>query len=266
VTDYFHAFWLALIQGITEFLPISSSGHLVLLPKLLGWQDQGLAFDVAVHVGSLIAVLSYFRKDIGRIIIDWLRSVSGGPVTPYSRLAWSIAWATVMVGVAGLFMEDIINSWLRAPVPVAIATIGFALLLWWADRVGAKSRDIEKIGWRDVLMIGSAQVLALIPGTSRSGITITMGLAMGLTREAAARFSFLLAIPVIVLAGSWQTRNLVRSDHLVQWDVMVFATIVSGLVAFACIHWFLGFLRRFSMLAFVIYRLILGVLILVLLG
>jgi undecaprenyl-diphosphatase len=266
VTEYIQAFWLALLQGVTEFLPISSSGHLVLLPKLLGWQDQGLAFDVAVHVGSLLAVLVYFHKDIGRIIVDWIRSLGGGPITPYSRLAWSIAWATVMVGIAGLLMEGLINNHLRAPVPVAIATIAFGLLLGWADWAGAKSRGIEQIGWRDVLMIGSAQVLALIPGTSRSGITITMGLAMGLTREAAARFSFLLAIPVIVLAGIWQGRNLLRDEHLIQWDVMVFATAVSALVAFACIHLFLGFLRRFSMLGFVVYRLILGALILLLLA
>lgn len=266
MTEYIQAFWLALLQGVTEFLPISSSGHLVLLPKLLGWQDQGLAFDVAVHVGSLLAVLVYFHKDIGRIIVDWIRSLGGGPVTPYSRLAWSIAWATVMVGVAGLLMESLINNHLRAPVPVAVATIAFGLLLGWADRAGAKSRAIEQIGWRDVLMIGSAQVLALIPGTSRSGITITMGLAMGLTREAAARFSFLLAIPVIILAGIWQGRNLLRDEYLVQWDVMAFATAVSAVVAFTCIHWFLNFLRRFSMLGFVIYRLILGALILLLLA
>lgn len=256
--DYFQAFWLAFLQGLTEFLPISSSGHLVLVPKLLGWPDQGLAFDVAVHVGSLIAVLTYFRRDICRISIDWFRSLLGAPPTPYSRLAWSIAFATVMVGIAGIFMEPIINFLLRDPIPVAIATIVFGLLLGWADYAGKKNRTIDQITWRDVLMIGSAQVLALIPGTSRSGITITAGLAMGLNREAAARFSFLMAIPVIVLAGVWQGRKLFYQADSVQWGIVIFATAVSALVAYACIHWFLGFLRRFSLSIFVIYRILLG--------
>lgn len=256
--DFYQAFWLAFVQGLTEFLPISSSGHLVLVPKLLGWPDQGLAFDVAVHVGTLIAVLTYFRRDISRLVIDWLRSLGGAPPTAYSRLAWSIAFATMMVGVAGVFMEPIINRWLREPIPVAWATIGFGLLLGWADYSGKKQRSIDQITWRDVLMIGSAQVLALIPGTSRSGITITTGLAMGLTREAAARFSFLTAIPVIALAGIWQSRKLMVQPESLDWRLMLFGTLVSAVVAFACIHWFLGFLRKFSLSLFVFYRLILG--------
>ena len=262
MTDYLQAFWLAVVQGVTEFLPVSSSGHLVLLPHLLGWADQGLAFDVAVHVGTLLAVLIYFRQDIGRILMDWARSLGGGPSTPYSRLAWAIACATVLVGIAGVLMESIINRWLRSPIPVAAATIGFALLMGWADKAGARRRDIEDINWKDILAIGGAQVLALIPGTSRSGITITTGLAMGLTREAAARFSFLMAIPVIALAGIWQSRRLLGSAEPVAWGVLLFATVVSGLVAFACIHWFLGFIKRFSLMPFVIYRIILGLLLL----
>ncbi|MGI9317688.1 MAG: undecaprenyl-diphosphate phosphatase [bacterium] len=260
--DLFQAFWLAFIQGLTEFLPISSSGHLVLIPKILGWPDQGLAFDVAVHVGTLIAVLIYFRRDIYTIARDWLRSLSGAPPTPYSRLAWSIAFATVMVGTAGLFMEPIINRWLREPIPVAIATIVFGALLGWADHYGNKQRTIDQITWRDVLMIGAAQILSLIPGTSRSGITITTGLAMGLTREAAARFSFLMAIPVIALAGVWQSRKLTGQSTELDWHVIAFGTLVSAVVAFVCIHWFLGFLRRFSLTVFVIYRMIIGGLIL----
>jgi undecaprenyl-diphosphatase len=230
---------------------------------LFGWPDQGLAFDVAVHVGTLLAVLAYFRKDIGLILLHWLRSLGGGPVTTYSRLAWAIAWATVMVGIAGILLESAVSRWLRDPLPVAAATIGFAILLGWADRAGSRSRNLDDINWRDILAIGGAQVLALIPGTSRSGITITTGLAMGLTREAAARFSFLMAIPVIALAGAWQMRRLVASAEPVAWGVLLFATVVSGLVAFACIHWFLGYIRRFSMMPFVIYRLVLGLILLV---
>ncbi len=262
MTEYIQALWLAVLQGITEFLPISSSGHLILIPKLLGWPDQGLAFDVAVHVGSLAAVLVYFYRDIRLIVGDWFGSISGGPSTPYSRLAWSIGCATIMIGLVGLFAEDLINRWLRQPLPVAMATIVFGLLLWWADRAGTRARNIEQIGWLDVLAIGSAQVFALIPGTSRSGVTITAGLALGLTREASARFSFLMAIPVIVLVGVWQARKLMITADPVNWGVLVFATLVSALVAFACIHWFLGYIRRFSMLPFVIYRLFLGLILL----
>jgi len=260
MTEYIQGFWLACLQGVTEFLPISSSGHLVLVPKLLGWPDQGLAFDVAVHVGSLIAVVLYFRQDLSRLIVDWCRSVSGGPNTAYSLLAWAIVVATTMVGIAGLLLEDFINTSLRSPIPVAIATFVFALLLWWADAAGKKQRTIEQIRWIDIFMIGAAQMLALIPGTSRSGVTITTGLAMGLTREAAARFSFLLAIPVISLAGLWQGKGLVQAEAPVNWGLLLFSTLVSAVVAFACIHWFLDFLRRFSMLPFVIYRLFIALL------
>jgi len=260
MTEYIHAFWLACLQGVTEFLPISSSGHLVLMPKLFGWPDQGLAFDVAVHVGSLIAVVIYFRQDLTRLITEWWHSLSGGPSTAYSRLAWSIAVATVMVALAGYFLEGLINRSLRAPFPVAVATLVFGLLLWWADAAGKKQRTLEQIGWLDVLIIGAAQMLALVPGTSRSGVTISAALAMGLTREAAARFSFLLAIPVIALAGLWQGKGLVQSAVSVNWLLLLFATAISSVVAFACIHWFLGFLRRFSMLPFVIYRIFLALL------
>lgn len=258
MTEYLHAFWLAILQGLTEFLPISSSGHLILLPALFGWTDQGLAFDVAVHLGSLLAVLLYFRNDVSQLLFEWSRSLVGGPQTAYSRLAWSIAIATVMVAVAGLLLEGMILRTLRAPVPVALATIGFGLLLWWADVSGRQQRELDEMRWRDVLMIGFAQTLALVPGTSRSGVTITMGLAMGLTREAAARFSFLMAIPVILLAGGWQTRKLLLLGEPVDWGLLLFGTLISGIAAYACIHWFLEFLKRFSMLPFVIYRLVLG--------
>ena len=262
MADYIHAFWLAVLQGLTEFLPISSSGHLILLPALFGWNDQGLAFDVAVHLGSLLAVLLYFREDVIQIAVAWLQSITGGPQTPHSRLAWSIAFATIMVGVAGLLLEGTILRALRAPIPVALATIGFGLLLWWADARGRQIRQLEDMRWRDVFMIGFAQTLALIPGTSRSGVTITMGLAMGLTRDAAARFSFLMAIPVILLAGGWQARKLVRLGEPVDWSLLLFGTLVSGVAAYACIHWFLEFLKRFSMLPFVLYRLVLGAILL----
>ena len=262
MNDYFQALWLALLQGLTEFLPVSSSGHLVLLPWLTGWPDQGLGFDVAVHVGTLLAVLVYFRRDVRTILTDWGRSITGHPPTPHSKLAWSILIATLITGLAGFVFEDTVTRLLRAPLPVAAATLGFGVLLGLADYLGPKRRNIDTLRWRDAVVIGCAQALALIPGTSRSGITISAGLLLGLTREAAARFSFLMAIPVIMLAGLWQTRALIHGGVPVRWGVLVFATAVSAVVAFGCIHWFLGFLRSHSLLPFVIYRVVLGVILL----
>lgn len=260
--ELLQVFWLALVQGITEFLPISSSGHLALMPWITGWQDQGLAFDVAVHVGTLLAVVLYFRRDIKLILRDWLRSIIGGAPTVYSKLGWSLGFATVLVGLAGITLEFVISDALRNPISIAVATAGFGVLLGLADRFGKRQRQIESIGWRDVLLIGAAQVLALIPGTSRSGITITAGLAAGLTREAAARFSFLLAIPVIALAGMWQSRRLFNAEGDNDWLALGVGALVSALVAWFCIHYFLRYVAKFSLLPFVIYRIFLGVILL----
>lgn len=262
MSDYFQAFWLALLQGLTEFLPVSSSGHLVLLPKLVGWPDQGLAFDVAVHVGTLLAVLIYFREEVRELLRDWAGTLAGRPPTPYSRLAWAIFVATLMLGLAGLALSDWVQGILRQPIPVALATLGFGILLGLADWLGPKRRDLQQLRWRDVLVVGAAQILALIPGTSRSGITISAGLMMGLTRAAAARFSFLLAIPAITLAGLWQIRALLAQLAPVRWDLLLFATAVSAVTALGCIHWFLTFLRRHGLLWFAVYRVILGVILL----
>ena len=258
MTELYHAVMLAVLQGLTEFLPISSSGHLAFFPHLFGWPDQGLAFDVAVHVGTLTAVVLYFREELGRILGDWLRSLGGGPVTPYSRMAWYVAWGTVPVGLAGLLSGDLVEEKLRGPIPIAVATILFGLVLWWADATGKRRRDEHEMTWRDVLAIGLAQAVALIPGTSRSGITITAGLAMGLTRPASARFSFLLSIPVIILAGGYETKKLIASPEPVHWDILAAAIVVSVVTAYLCIRWFLSFLERFSLLPFVVYRLLLG--------
>lgn len=262
--EWTQALWLSVIQGVTEFLPISSSGHLALAPKLFNWHDQGLAFDVAVHVGTLLAVLIYFRKDLALIMGDWLRSLAGGKVTIYSKLAWFIAFATLLVAIAGILFAHIVSTLLRNPLSIAAATIAFGIVLGATDKFGTKQRHIESLSWKDVLVIGGAQVLALIPGTSRSGITISAGLMIGLTREAAARFSFLLAIPVITLAGIWLGKDLANQAQPVQWSILLFATATSAMVALLCIHYFLRYLQRFSLLPFMIYRLILGVILLVL--
>ncbi|MEZ5584479.1 MAG: undecaprenyl-diphosphate phosphatase [Candidatus Competibacteraceae bacterium] len=255
---------LALVQGLTEFLPISSSAHLILVPVLTGWQDQGLAFDIAVHVGTLSAVVVYFRTELITMISAWLNSLRGQGTTEDARLAWAVLFGTIPVGLAGLLFKDFIESDLRSPLVIAGATIGFGLALWWSDVKGRRQRDERTIDWKDVLVIGCAQAISLIPGTSRSGITMTAGLAMGLTRQASARFSFLLSIPVIVLAGGLTTLDLLEQPESAHWGVIGLGVILSGISAYLCIHFFLKLLERIGMLPFVIYRLVLGVGLLVL--
>ena len=166
---------LALVQGLTEFLPISSSAHLILVPILTDWPDQGLAFDVAVHAGTLTAVVAYFRRELARMLVEWLVSFRGR-LTPDARLAWAVLIGTIPVGLAGLLFKDVIETQFRSPMVIAAATIVFGALLWVADISGRRNRDEYALSLLDVLVIGLAQALALIPGTSRSGITITAGL------------------------------------------------------------------------------------------
>jgi len=260
--DFWQLIILAVIQGLTEFLPISSSAHLILLPQLTGQEDQGLAFDVAVHVGTLVAVLTYFRRDLALIISAWLVSLRKRRQTPESRLGWGVIIATIPVGLMGLLFSSEVENYLRSPTVIAIATIVFGILLWWADRRGARQHDEYALRMTGILLIGVAQAISLIPGTSRSGITLTAGLLLGLTRQAAARFSFLLSIPVIVLAGGWEAVQAVRVGAPVSWTGMVVGAIVSGLVAYWTIHFFIRLLDRIGMMPFVVYRIILGVVLL----
>jgi len=260
--DVTQALVLALIQGLTEFLPVSSSGHLILVPVLLGWEDQGLAFDVAVHVGTLIAVLAYFRREIGLIVSDTFANLFGGKATANSRLGWQVVFATIPVGLAGLLLGDWLEASFRDPKWIALAMIVFAPYLWWVDKHNRQKRDLQNMNWRDILIIGLAQAIALLPGVSRSGMTISAALMLGLNRDAAARFSFLMAIPVIILAGGLKTLELLQSDVPIDWGILAIGVVVSAVVAFACIHWFLGFIRRFSMLPFAVYLLLLGLFIL----
>lgn len=248
---------LAAVQGFTEFLPISSSAHLILVPVLSNWPDQGLAFDVAVHVGTLTAVMVYFRQDILVMTRDWFGSLHQRKRVGQSYLAWAVLWGTVPAGLAGLLFHDYIDTVMRSPLVIAWATIGFGLLLYYADRIGTRSRELTSLTWYDVLAIGLAQAVALIPGTSRSGITMTAGLMLGLSRTAAARFSFLLSIPIILLAGGYKGVKLLALPD-VDWAAIVLGIVISAITAFICIHYFLKFLERMGMLPFVIYRLVLG--------
>jgi undecaprenyl-diphosphatase len=263
--DSLHIVVLAIVQGITEFLPISSSAHLVLLPQLLNWSEHGLVFDVAVHFGSLLAVLYYFRYDVGRMLYAWARTLAGGEANQDSLLAWWVIVGTLpAVFVGFVFLYSIENS-LRAPWIVAAASIFFGVLLWVADLKSARRRDEYELTLKDVLMIGCCQVLSLSPGTSRSGITITMALFLGLTRQAAARFSFLLAMPVIFASGVLQTVRMVTEVNPIGWDELALGIVLSAASAGLCIRYFLRLVDRIGMLPFVIYRVLLGILILLLL-
>ena len=264
--SYFEAVILAIVQGITEFLPISSSAHLILVPELLGWADQGLAFDVAVHVGTLIAVLVFLRKELQSIIPAWLLGWRGFNWDTYGKIGWLVVLATIPVGFVGLLAKDLIELYLRSAWVIAGTTFIFGLLLWWADRSADKNvTEMEELTWKQTLMVGVAQAFALIPGTSRSGVTMTAMIALGFNRVAAARFSFLMAVPAIALPGLLKGGELASSGQAVAWDVLLIGVAVSAVTAFICMHWFMRFIEKVGMTPFVIYRALLAVVILVLL-
>lgn len=259
---------LAIVQGLTEFLPISSSAHLILVPKLLGWKDQGLAFDVAIHFGTLLAVLWYFRHDILPLLQDWLKSLQLRHHTGDSPLAWGILIGTIPAGIAGLLLNNWVEH-LREPLIIASTTIIFGLLLWYADFSLQKKiqhnitpKTEHQLTLKMILFIGFAQTLALIPGTSRSGITITACLLLGMSRKASARFSFLLSTPLILAASLLETTKLANSAIPIAWMDILSGTILSAISAYLCIHYFMQLLDRVGMLPFIIYRLVLGVVLL----
>jgi len=257
--DWLQAVLLALLQGFTEFLPISSSAHLILPAQLLGWIEQGIAFDVAVHVGSLVAVLIYFRKEVVAMVIAWFAWVFKGQKSSDGRLAWAVLWGTIPVGLVGIVFSLLdIDDYLRSTKVIATTTILFALVLWWADNRAQEKKDEHALGFKDILFIGCAQAIALIPGTSRSGITMTAGLLLGLTRTAAARFSFLLSIPAIILPGGLKSYELATSELPVDWMMILLGAAVSAVAALTCIHFFLILLDKIGFKPFIYYRLGLG--------
>ncbi len=257
--DFLTAIVLALVQGLTEFLPISSSAHLILVPQLLGWPDQGLAFDVAVHLGTLLAVFAYFYREVFSIVVAWGGSLVGRPHNAVdARLGWMIILATLPVIVAGLIFEDLVSTQLRTPLVIATATAVFGVALWLADLRRKEVADEHNIAMKTALLIGLAQVLALVPGTSRSGITMTAGLLLGLSRETAARFSFLLSMPTIAGAAVLETAELVQSPAPVPWLFLAVGLAVAAVSAYLCIRLFLGVIGRIGMLPFMLYRLVLA--------
>lgn len=256
--DWLQVLVLAVIQGISEFLPVSSSAHLILVPVLTDWQDQGLAFDVALHLGSLSAVIIYFRQEIWQMVISSLAAISGKGVNEDARLAFWVTLATIPVGIVGLLLHDVISHYMRSTLIIGVSLISFGLLLGYADWHKWGERSEYQLRLKDVLIIGGAQSLALIPGTSRSGITITAALMVGMSREGAARFSFLLSIPVIVLAGGLEAVKLLSTPQSIDWIAMLVGTLISGLSAYLCIHYFLVVIKKLGMQPFVIYRVLLG--------
>jgi undecaprenyl-diphosphatase len=267
----FQAVILAIVQGVTEFLPISSSGHLILVPRLFGWPDQGLDFDIATNTGTLLAVLLYFRRDLRDLVAGFLsgRARSRDGTFEPRPMALKIVLGTVPAVLAGLLLKHWIESAVRGNLwIIAGTTLGYGLLLGLADRIGRQTRSVGDLGWGDALLIGCAQALALIPGTSRSGATITAGLLLGLRREAAARFSFLLSVPVGVAVAAKSLFDLRQAGGAPAgfWFPTLLALAVSALVGYLVIAWLLAFIRRQKMTVFVVYRVGLALLIVVVLG
>jgi undecaprenyl-diphosphatase len=255
--EFLHLIILGLVQGITEFLPISSSAHLILLPLIADWQDQGILYDVAAHTGSLGAVMVYFRKDLQGMIKGSFGSFDATNQNK-NNLFWYLMLASIPVGLGGLLFHDYIATTLRSPHVIATSFIFFGIILLWADKGGERTRSFSEIGWRDILVIGIAQAIALIPGTSRSGITITAGLMLGLDRQAASRFSFLLAIPVSILATGYETSVLFAGEVIIDLTSVLIVIGVAFGSALLSIHYFLKLLDRTGMLPYVIYRVVLG--------
>lgn len=248
---------LSLVQGLTEFLPVSSSAHLILGSHALGWPDQGLVFDVATHLGTLLAVLVYFRRDLASLISPWLQPAAGDDGA--RKLGLTLLIASIPAIVAGSLLHSWVESSLRDMRVIAFTTTVFGLLLWWADARFGKSRVINDMNLKTGLLIGFAQMLALVPGTSRSGITITAGRMLGFNADSAARFSFLLSIPVITAAGAYGLLRMLANVSPINWLQFSLAVALSALAGWVCIAAFLALLQRIGLVPFVIYRLVLGV-------
>jgi undecaprenyl-diphosphatase len=266
---WFEAVVLGVVQGLTEFLPISSSAHLRLVGEAFGWDDPGAAFTAITQIGTEAAVLLYFRHDIARIIGAWVSSLfrSERRGDPDARMGWLIIVGSIPIVVLGLLFQDQIETTLRDLRIVATALIVFSLILYWADRVGAKKRELGDLTVPHGIIYGLAQAMALIPGVSRSGGTITAGLFLGYTRSAAARYSFLLAIPAVLGSGFFQAYEALTGDVEgagVAWGPTILATVLAFGVGLAVIAWLLRYLAHGSFVPFVVYRIALGVLVLVL--
>lgn len=249
---------LALIQGLTEFLPVSSSAHLILGSKAFGWPDQGLVYDTATHLGTLFAVLVYFRHDLLAMAGSWLRPAVDDEDRHNRSMTLYLAFASIPVLLTGLLVSGFVEQHLRDVRIIAWSTLVFGLLLWFAHAIGPRVRTVADFNLKSALIVGVAQVLALIPGASRSGITITAARLLGYTPDAAARFSFLLAIPVISAVGLYSILRIANGDSPIDWVQFSVAVLFSAVAGWICIAAFLELLKRVGLMPFVIYRLLLG--------
>ena len=264
--DFFRAVVLGLIQGLTEFLPISSSAHLAIFPKFFGWDDPGAAFTAVIQIGTELAVVLYFWRDIVTIAAGWLRGLFSADAREALewRMGWFVIIGSVPIVVLGVLFQDTIKHQFRHVVLIAIALIVFGLILGFAERWGLKNRPIEKLTMRDAVLFGLAQACALFPGVSRSGGTISMGLLLGYDRKAATRYAFLLAIPAVLGAGIYNLKDIPNQANAYGTGPTIVATVVSFVVGLAVIRWLLNYVSTKSYTPFVIYRIALGVLVLVL--
>ena len=267
--EFLEAAILGVVQGLTEFLPISSTGHLILTAELLGIDDDkfGLRFDASIHLGTLAAVLVYFRVTVVRLIVAWCASIPARDWqhTPESRLAWLLVLGTIPAGIAGLALESVVEEELRDPAIVGAMLILFSVPMVAAERYGARTRDVSDARPSDAVAVGAAQAIALIPGVSRSGITISTGMFAGFRREEAATFAFLLSAPIIAAAGGKQIFDLLRGQEAgasAGLDVYVAGLLTAGLVGYAAVAFLLRFLRTNTLYPFVYYRVVLGLLVL----
>jgi undecaprenyl-diphosphatase len=257
---------LGAVQGFTEFLPISSSAHLILVPWFLGWRDQGLTFDVVLHAGTLLAILTYFWKDwygMLRGLLNWKKKSLVDRDAADSRLFFYVVCATIPAALVGFFAEKAVETTLRSPFVLSFTMIGVAILLWVAEKTARLKRGLSEVSLADALTIGTAQALALVPGTSRSGITITAGLFLGFTRETAARFSFLLSAPIIAGAGLKKSLEL-RHEGISHPELfpMLLGFLASLIVGYLTIKFLMSFLQKNSLFIFICYRILLGMMIL----
>ena len=267
----FQAIVLAVVQGLTEFLPVSSTAHLVLFPWLAGWPEPGLAFDVALHLGTLVAVVLYFLRDWVELILLGLGiQKPRGPEDEVSvwkrRLFWYLVIGSIPAGVLGLLFEKIIEEKLREPYPIAAALIVVALLMWWAEKARQHNRQMPEVNLGDSIVVGVAQAAALFPGVSRSGITITAGIWRKMTRETAARFSFLLSTPVIAGAALHEVPKLLKAQRAggleIPVSTVLIAIAVSAIVGYVVIAFFLRYLQTRTLKIFIVYRILLGIVVL----
>lgn len=260
---WFEAVVLGLVQGLTEFLPISSSAHLRIVSAFAGWEDPGSAFTAVTQIGTETAVLIYFRKDIGNIVGTWVKSL----YTPSlrgeldARMGWYIIVGTLPIGILGLVFQDTIETTFRDLRLIGTTLIVFGLILLFADRMALNNRGMDKLNGKESLIYGFAQSLALIPGVSRSGGTVTAGLLMGYRREVAARYSFLLAIPAVLASGGLELFKI-GEGPAPAWGPTILATVVAFVVGYAAIAWFLKYISTHSFTVFVAYRVVLGLVVL----